>query len=484
MRRVVLFALIAALSLGLLTGTGAALFSREDRIYAREETLFGDRSAADGLFMEADLASSGNEIGWHVALTFENGEISTDSRFLYRPEPDNYDFYSRRSVELSLNAWSGGTHTVGQGVANIEDIAHGNLTSDYANAVLNKILREAAQRVRPGYRRTETFRLSDYLQNFDWGLTAFLGASVIRTSDADIAKLNKIFTVSTQGFFLSVTVDRDSSGNFVGVSTYLTDEASEPRETPLSEIDRTLAQGHDAPFFDRSVAALDERGIWLAPSVTDGDGRELVEARDGPGVYFLPLTSPGDPKVYAELKTEGLRLLYPTEETIVSVELRRGGAYLELIEERADGFYLSVLDAETGELANTLKLLEGDSFSRSVESGDKCLYTLTDGSFALVTYTDTGAELAMTGRLDLQKTFEVESASVSLSQILMRDNLFAFDGQRLMIVNLSFKFYSGQAALMAAVDETGLTYVGALFFPVDFKYSGYGQDKYAKISWL
>lgn len=481
MRRVILFALAVALSLGLLAGTGAALFSLEDKIEAREDTLFGDRSAADGLFMEADLASFGNRIGWHVAVSFENGKIATDSRFLYRPEPDRYDFYSRRTAELSLNDWSGETHTMGQGVANIEDIAYGNLTSDYANAVLNKILREAAQRAQPGYRRTETFRLSDYLPNFNWGLTAFLGASMIQVSDADVAKLNKIFTVSTQGYYLSVTVDRDSSGNFVCVSTYLTDEASEPQETSLSEIDRWVVDGRDVPFFDRSVAALDDRGIWFAPSVTDKDGRELVEAQDGPGVYFSPLFWVEEPHTEHHVDLDGMRLFYPTAEKIVNMELRQDGKYLELVEERAEGVYLSVLDAETGELLQTLKLFEGGRFSRAVESGDTCLYTLTDGSFALVTYSDAGAELAMTGRLDLGKTFEVEGASVSLSEILMRDILFTFDGQRLMIVNLSFKFYAGQVALMAAVDSTGLTYVGAISFPVDFKYSGYGQDKYATI---
>lgn len=481
MRRVVLFALAVALSLGLLAGTGADLFSREDQIYAREDTLFGDRSAADGLFMEADLASSGNRIGWHVAVSFENGEIATDNRVLYRPEPAQFDYYSRRTIGLSLEDWSWGTHTMGQGVANIEDIAHGNLTSDYANAVLNKILREAAQRAQPGYRRTETFRFSDYLPNFNWGLTAFLGASMIQVSDADIAKLNKIFTVSTQGYYLSVSVDRDSSGNFVGVSTYLTDEASEPQETSLSEIDRSVVEGGEVIFFDHSVAVLDDRGIWLAPSVTDEDGRELVEARDGPGVYFEPLFWVKEPHTEHRMDIDNMRLFYPTAEKIVSMELRQDGEYLELVEERAEGFFLSVLDAETGELLQTLKLFDEGRFSCCAESGDNCFYILADGSFALVTYGEAGAEISMTGKLDLTRTFDLETTKVNLSSLIGPEMPFAFDGERLILLGLPFTFYTGQFALVAVVDGTGLSYMGAVSFPANFKYNGYDQGKYVSI---
>ncbi len=442
MKHAIALILIAALSLGTLIGAGAALAAGEDDVRAVEETLFGDRAAAAGLTLTYRVDIPGTSVGWEITAGFEDGGVRSASRFLWKPEPDErmtIDLYNRMSFQMAPDTLEVEESLTGSRYTDVREV----LPDESVRLAL--MCRDVAERTPAGSSRTELLRLADYgMELFDWDVTALRGPSKVTFSAQDLDFLRKQFSLDAAGYFLTVTVTKDGQGHITSLRTRLTDRG---------EVDPETEQGSGASgeaLDNRTATALSRRGMWLFPSVLDGEGRELVNFAQGSGVYFIPVRE-ADP--YAA-DTKSMRLLTPRTGTPVSLELRDEGRVLELLSLVDGVFTLTALDPESGEVLEECALFEsGDAQLYTVIEGEGCeLIVLRDGRYALVTYEDGRPRTALRGEMDLDMLI---GETPLRWRLVGRDSLLAFDGARCALV-------SPNEGIVAVLEKEGLAYIGRL----------------------
>ncbi len=479
------FSLLLVLAAGLLMGTSLAVNSRRDRVEVREEVLLGSREAAEGLTVGLRMRNysyGARGLAWHTRFTIGAGDVEPETDFTYRPSTEtHWDQLLDDRSRLDLETWGyGGSTNGGSGY----DFSHW----------LEAPAQDVAARTDAGQRRTETVPMADYYDSFPWILysgSIYIGApegeqtsqqpaELFRSTDEAVSRrLAELFRVPVEpDYYLLVTVGKKSAGQIVEYGVFPAEAPQEPVTSPMPDGGAAGAdEGEPAwpesrwdRFSEFLCLADTEAGLWIYPSVRTEDGRELVEYRDGPGVYLLPRISAekfrasqggADPD---SLDLEEARLAYATDAAPLYLRASPDGSRL-LLWARKDGrLSLTVIDTRTCQAERVTDLLpmeaEQDRRCRLVEQNGLYLLTLWNGDTVLAAETEYGYDAVLWTHLESEQIgTAVGDDAVTLWNLFHSglDLDLAWDGERLAVCGEDIQT---QQWIVLVADETGLRFLG------------------------
>ena len=460
MKQLCLFAVILVLAISLITGVTVSLFDARERVEVRQ-VVTGDREAMEGLtvsyFCENGL------IGWNTVLTVGGGDARTD--FTYEPKWTRYNLFFRREFEMALlsaNLSYGGN--TGQYIS-VGDAYEFSPVRDIQG------LARVASRTGAGETRQEVMSLSDFYGWAYWNMSASYYYYSTRDSAAQTRKLAEIFKVRfPEDAQVEVTVTKNKDGGITEINT-----------RPLGDVKPVLGlDGEPLPntfYMDPPITAyapgdVGEAGIWVYPTVRDKDGENVVEYRDGQGIYFLRKTIGS---IYADYGAP--TLFYPTEETPVELRLSADEKQLHFYS-RVDGvLWLTVLDAGSGAVIDRWEVMPftGEMLFFQLPKDEMLLGLDSDGHLFLTEESGGTARVVFTSKVDLDGAVAMaDGRSETVRDMLSRSALeidFAFDGERLAVANGHYD------CAVLLVDKTGVAGTAAFdFSPLrDGAIYGYGS---------
>lgn len=484
------FGLLLALAAGLLVWTSLFMNSRRDQVEVREEVFYGGREAAEGLTvgyrMENDYKRT---LTWYTRFTLGEGEIAPETDFAYKPErPEGYwDRLFTFSSSLTLQLWGYGVGDLSGGGIDIETYRPRRL---YAPVL------DVARRANAGERRTETVSLADYYDRFLWdfadGQTGYTDERLERINET----VGEWFRLPVlRSYYLRVSVAKNSAGVITSMSV---NPAEGPRETVVERLedgDAHVVEGAEPAGWSESLAdrqfcvADGEEGIYLYPSVRNEAGEELIEYKDGPGVYLLPRMTVDSRQVAAgsampgDLDLAGMRLLYATDAEPLYMREGADGESLLLYGREAGRLTLTVIDTGTGRARQKLDLLdmEGRSIAATIDRDGLLLTVLDSGELVLVREKDGACETVLRTRVDPDFGFQFHGYDYILSGIFSEQYVdLAWDGTRLAVSNWSY-----QTVLVA--DEAGMDFLARYDYSplwdggVDYYHSADADTDYAPV---
>lgn len=460
MRRLVIFALVLVLSAGLIAGTCVSLFDRQDDVEVREVTAFGDRSAAGGLRVQFHSVMN-NLCTWDTSLTLGGGEIAPESVFTWAFDHMELDTFWMWHEYFTMELWDPG----------FSPYISQSIPTAYARNVVN--------RTNPGERRCEVVHPADYFEYWPWNVVAAYreeGWSFTRHLDAQGdrgVELSELFRVKLpEELMAEVWVNKNDKGEVTSMFSSVTDAWHEPVVDSPEDNYGTYTIQRTPLLSDlriRPCGTADGRGIWLYPTVLDASGENVLEYRDGQGLYFIPAAtaeiwnSLSASEILAldpgELIVNRAKLLYSTDETPVYVRLSRDGGAVQLYTKVDDTLWLTVLDPQTGEVLDRVEIMpmEGEELQLTVEKDELLLYMDYGGNLTVLEERGSGEEPVFHVKLDKEISFE---GLGRLDECLFdsTDYLdFAFDGARLALAN-------GIERTVLTADRSGVTYLARLNF--------------------
>ena len=460
MKRLCLFAAAFVLSAALIAGVAVSLFAAQEWVEVRQ-VLTGDREAMKGL--NVSFFCEGGLMGWHTTLPV-GGEAGTD--FLYEPQWDRYDPFSRHVLEMDLLSTN-----LSYGGSTGQYIPAGNDT--YAFSPLRDIqgLAQAASRTGAGETRQEVMSLSDFYGWAYWNMSASYYYLSSRDSTSQTRQLAEIFKVRfPDDAQVEVTVTKNKDGGVTEISTRPIGEAEPvlgPDGEPLPDTFYLKP-----PLTAYAPGDVGEAGIWVYPTVRDKDGENVVEYRDGQGIYFLRKTIGS---IYADYGAP--TLFYPTEETPVELRLSADEKQLHFYS-RVDGvLWLTVLDAGSGAVIDRWEVMPftGEGLFFQLPKDEMLLGLDSDGHLFLTEESGGTARVVFTSKVDLDGAVAMaDGRSETVRDMLSRSALeidFAFDGERLAVANGHYD------CAVLLVDKTGVAGTAAFdFSPLrDGAIYGYGS---------
>lgn len=480
------FSLLLVLASGLLVGTSLAVNSRRDRVEVREEVLLGSREAAEGLTVGLRMRNYRYGLTWHTRFTIGAGDVEPETDFTYGTSTEtHWDQLLDDRSRLDLEMWGHSGSTNG---------APGFDFSDWLEAPAQDV----AARTDAGQQRTELVPLADYYDSFPWILYSreilmrYVSASeeehmspqqaedlqntVQSTVEAVSRQLAELFWVPVEpDDYLSVTIGKDDEGNIVDYDMSLVAGPQEPVTSPMP--DSGADEGQPARpesrwhrFSEFFCLADTEAGLWIYPSVRTEDGRELVEYRDGPGVYLLPRISAEKLQASNDnMDPDGLdlgeaRLAYATDAAPLYLRASPDGSRL-LLWTRKDGrLSLTVIDTRTCQAERVTDLLpmeaEQDMTCRLMEQNGLYLLTMWNGDTVLAAEAEHGYDAVLWTHLDPEQIGTAVGDDAVMIWDLFHSGLgldLAWDGERLAVCG---RHAQNPQWIVVVADETGLRFMG------------------------
>ncbi len=455
MKHLAVFALVLVLSVSLLLGTAVSLFDAQDNVEVRE-TCMGDRSALQGLTVT--FHSTANIIGWDTAFTFGEGAAEPRSDFTYKPKYS----YRNLSPSFDMELWSPVFSTESSSTVAGLSLAYNNSNDRYDRKV-----NEVVGRTNPGEIRSEVFYLADIVDLLPWELDSsygfYSGGDNARQRN-DLADLFRVRVPEDE--MVEITVKK--SVGRLSVYSHYVEEYHEPLVRPVSD-DREASAPANGSLTSPTVRAFGdagEAGVWVYPTVLDRDGGNVVEYRDGQGLYFIP-RAVGDlaeqipsselfAVEYGGLLPKRGRLLYPTDETPVGLHLSSDEKHVQLFTKVDGMLWLTVLDASDGTLIDRMEVMpfDGDGFLYEREKGTRFLACDKAGGLFVAEERDGSAAPVLTTAIDLDTSLD---GRYFVSDLFRNSDYtdFAFDGTRLAVAD-------GSDQILMTADESGITCVARL----------------------
>ena len=466
MRRLFAFTLALLLAATLLVNTGSSLLEAQTDIQVTESLLAGDRSGARGLnavFHSYVIYAC----AWDTAFSLGGEELEPASSFTYGWNAglmDSTDVMDRIYAEggtFEMTPWRAGFGTPWNG---------GNLEI-YSPYVMDAPANDVAARTQPGQWRCEVVRPSDYYTYGPWEASGRMDGDIfssIALRREEGITLSELFKVEVPRELLTeVTVIKDGKGNVSGVFSSTTGVWHEPQTGETAERQEwTYNAANDIPFTVQAAGAVSDDGLWLYPAAFDSAGENVMDYRDGPGVYFIPKVTAeiwdsltvAEQMRYSsrELLIDRAKLVYPTDEIPFLIRMSAGGAVVEVFTARDGGLVLTSLDARTGELLASVPVTPEWSGTTQLKLKKDGLLLLSDsdGNAAVIREEGSGAKVVFRTKLDLpllcggsegEKSFSPDEAD------------FAFDGEKLALAN-------GYTRTILTADEAGTLYAARFDF--------------------
>ena len=469
MRRFIVFALVTALALGLSLSAAVRISGTEDGVELRSKVYVGDKSAAEGLRLTVNAIDDERWLAWRTSFTIAGGEerdTRTEFDFsLSRSPSDSYDgYYSLYKGQVDMSAWSG-EYSV-SGWFSMESIVE-NFGEYYNTNSMSAYIKGVAARTTSGETRRETVRVADFYKRIPWSMSE--GNSVLNStkpSERQGNELMDLFTVETPSdMYALVTVSKDPQGNFSRVSSFLTPDCLETQTKPYAGYSNYgTEEAETAPerYILDVYACGDsgEAGVWVYPAAIDRNGENILEYRDGQGLYFIPrVTNPEQvpeaerSKVWqGDIYVKNAALLYPTGGLPLYVRLDEGEKRVLLYTLEEGMMRLTVLDSLTGEVLDGQDVLPLESRSIYTISRDDLYFVLSDtGDAALMVKKDGEWRRAFTTHIDMNEEYgelgSFQSAFMSNTEGLGA----ASDGERLAV--------AASSRAVAVLDGSGIVYL-------------------------
>lgn len=448
MRKLAVFFAVFVLSLALLVTVSVRLLRSQTDVEVREVVLSGSRDAARGLTVDfTATVQSGRMLAFDTRLPLVGGALAPETDFTYGYYARDYDLYGRlslalRDFDITMSRVGGDGDILSGVLSGSVSVNDGQL-----DPVTVNVARDVAARTDPGTVRTECVPLRGYINAFGW---TFKGGFFVRNSLAGEAKLSRLFHVEVpEDCCLQVRISKNEQGDVVYIATGVVLDRRETQTAPFTGIEALPPLDTESLSVDTGAfTAEGDGGVWVYPSLRDGEGREHIDYALGPGLTFLPFTDSSR----IDIQMNDVRLVYPTDEEPIRVTLDSG--VVELVTRAGEDYVLTAVDEGTGEVLTRETLFENVPAQtrlrlQMVEKDDLHLYVLWDGRFAL---TEARRGVVFTGRLDAEREYTIWGDThnmVSLINERMTD--FTWDGTRLAITH-------GNYQEVAVFDETGLIY--------------------------
>ncbi len=452
MKRLLVFALTLLFAVALLARTCASLLDSQTDVGVTETILSGDRSGAEGLNVVfhscVPLTCS-----WVTSFSLGDGEPEPVSEFSFDSGAGLSNFDMEGYFEMV--PWRAGFSCPG-GDGRVETLVP---------VVMDAPALDVSDRTEPGQWRCEVVRPADYYTSWPWAVSGRMDGdyfSSIYLPREEGITLSGLFRVEVPGDLLTeITVIKNDKGKVSGIFSSTTGVWHAPR---TGDVKGTYPAGllceNDIPFTVTPCGAVSEEGLWVYPAAYDGGGNNVMEYRDGPGVYFIPkvsekiwdtLSTPEqlsyDP---GELLVNRAKLVYPTDEIPVLLRVSADGAAVEVFTEDSGALWLTCLDSRTGEvLAGEQVMPEwSGQTDLNIKKGDLLLLMDSEGNAAVIRERGRETGTVFRTRVDLAILYG-GSEGDRIPNAEKTD--FAFDGEKLALAN-------GNSRVILTADAEGTLY--------------------------
>lgn len=438
MRRVLIFLLILAIPIGLISGTSKAIDALQDDVQITEQTLYGDKRKVSG--RQLQLMTTLNEHVWWLTdyTTGEPGVAQTQFLFSQKGREDETNwgvegFYMYTSHGFCMST-SGG-----EGF-------------QFPNEGIGPVFQAVADRTQPGESRSEEVLLEEYMDTYpiDFSCSIVTQRYFIENhynsmhtfqdgEDADeYRQWTQLFRFPLlPGQKAMIDLFKDTDGE-------------------VRDVNFSLIDGANAAFITYSQ----NEGMYFSPSFQTWDNQPITtgEFVKGYGLYYIPfcpaegidlaLTEENE-RVDGTFDFENLELIYSLEpgESLVAMEANADESCLQMLT-REDGVYCyCVLDLTTRKITHRVPITQDDGQGCEYRffQKQKLLYLKLADCAALV-------DISETPKVEFVAPWPAEVAVCMPEDVIYKHGV-------LYLTALDWAD-SQQIFYLAAINETGLGYCG------------------------
>ncbi len=447
-KRMILFFLCCALSLGGILAAGTAVYRSRDQVEITETALYGDPAWAEGVTLTGHYDWS-QTIYWDTVYTV--GDLE-HARTTFELCPNG------RSEEVSGSDGRFDADVFpGMGVFGgfiLEELLYG----------YGPILKDMAAEMAPGESLTRTVELRDYYEYYPFVFFLETGSAGVSQEDVSYQDpddpwylcWSEVF--ETLRDFFKIPIPEGSQATL----TLELDDSGEPVSMEAQPLSDTCT-----PTF---LSVVSDTAFYITFG-TYGQF-DYSQIPGGLGVYRLPYEEDGNPLTVHADQLENICPL-PNDTAILGLEASADQSQIFLLTEEEGLLVLTVLDEETGEFQQRLELLE-------LEDGEYCgfrvfedclLCTLYDGRFALAEQLPEGIwRLALVSALPEESLLGEAEDDSTLIWLLQSNWLLQsyysdllWNGERLTIAAPLARNWTEPeqtSVLVCVYDKTGVRYVG------------------------
>lgn len=385
MKKTFAFALVLLLlSAVIISVLSAYVTGQEEAVTIEEHTIYGDKSAADGLVFATSVEIE-DQLFWDVNYSIGDNKISKlDYQYYDSPQqsPSRED-ESRVSLqmdEIEIGMGAGGS----------------NLSLEYSSAYV----RAVASRTPDGEYHEEIITISDYYKYFPIRFDYY---NVRSRETKQYPAMEYIDNMPHVNAYFKIPVPEELQ---VKVSVQKSDYGA------VTEYQTDYVEGNYKwyPYIDTYTANGDHCAYFVFTlGFEDLDYADYSQIEGGYGIYKIPFY----PEEKAETIPVGsdIEMVYPIDtstQRVMGLTANDAGDKMLLVTLEEDGYYLTVLDMEDASQLQKIHLL---NVEQEREDGFKALYLTCDddlylyrnseGSFAFVMQdTDEEYTVVMRGEID------------------------------------------------------------------------------------
>ena len=438
MRKVlIIFAVLLALSVGVIVSAAVNMDAQHENITVTEETLFGDPAAAEGLSVST-LGHRRSRLFWHTSYD-AGADPQPETEFTYSNDRIYEEGEYVGSFNLSTSFLNGGMSGSVDLEARLEMQAHNN--SEDQQPLLALV--DVASRAKAGEEYKERVRLADYYTYFLLGFhfTPRDGYSPYENEFVIWEYLNSVFKIPVpEDLLLDVTITKDAEGRVYDVNFY---EAYDEKEM-VTHTYTPSAIRDDGVFF----------GLF--------GNADFSQIEGGYGLYYMPIGKLEEVDGYSsDMELYDLlpecRNIYPMELSDCedgSLMLSADEAQVYALTKEQGEVVLTVFDGKTCEILQQIR--PGTERLPEVWRDENVVALVTGDenweNFRLQVY------LVEDGLLELWLDTELYPNGEN-GPYWYVDPVMSFDGQRLAIVQY-FDHYNASSHRILIYDKTGLQYAG------------------------
>lgn len=455
MKRLIVFVIVLACAVGLLTGTAGALAAQADDLSFTEVVRWGDPAALEGRRIGSAIRC-GDHMLWKTTYTFD-GENTYDTEFFFSQEglPEKIRERSAGMEAYSTSGFGGST----SGDMSLRNTGYGDL------------FRAVAAVTPAGEERELNLKLSDYVEYHALSLDiAYHSERYYCSESVDVFDhISTRWSDDTTDFDVWATVNNPSFLRFAELFRFPVGQEEivsvSARRDELGNLISVGLNSGNSPVI-RIICAVNDSGAYCIPSYCSEDGEPIPgEYRDGMGIYHIPwkpdirsieITTSAGRVEAVMLDSANAENIHPLPEDAVvfglEVEEDTGIARMVSLEE---GIYvLTQIDLEKGVVLSRLEIMERKadpaSFWPIWQIGEDLMILEACGDLALITLEETPA---------LEFVVSLGDVEPGFPEVIDGVGAMHYDGEKLILAS-SGESYGRSALVVQVFDRTGPLYWG------------------------
>lgn len=466
--------------------------SQRESVVITEEILSGDPKAAEGVTVEYFAQWDALAL-WNTRYTIGTGETVTE--FFFEGDGVTWPKEKGEYLEFNIPVNFGTAVAVGESAGATRGV-------DLEGTWIPEVLRDVAERTKPGETRTEIICLADYYEYYPLELSVRSEEHNMSFYSNGVDYFSDFFRVKVPADEkVSVTIGKNEAGIVTDVECNSGWEGADGWQEDGLSIDTAYAFGEEACLFTYVC--------------TDWDTGERVHAEENTGIFYAPyveenrrFTIPGHVKKVSDIPEDILpvEMLWDEERNELYLAAKAGGEYR---------LYIYSVVGETVALKQELVVLqrgdvletEKDDVWQDTGFGDEAglkqlpyyremtledggiLIKWTDGYFSFVAEAEDGYELwcsdifvpGVQGMMDT--VYDADGMPVEIGykeDIFSYEHALMFDGKRLVLA--SYDSWQSLNVTLAVYNSERQLYCGRYHHSTeaDKHLAGLGERIYAQ----